>query len=392
MLGCLAVVLLALPALRADDKPKDDKKEQTPKEQYQELNKEFNAKRNELMQSIRNAQGKERTELIQKYYGVGKEFSAKVFKIAENNPKDPIAAEAVFFVLQNGRDSDVFKKALEKAPDAVAGLAPKDLAIKLRGMFVQDGKLAEAVFNRAEKDGKDPAAIDLYNWVMQAGFNTPFRAKAVAKVKSLLDEMPLADLTRRVHAMNSNDESVLETVFKRAQKEEKEPQAADLLLFVATRAYYMPIGAEAGEAFLRKHLDHAAAERVCNALAQSNDPHAISALRFAVGAAEKPALKTAATFSLAKALALRTDRLGDDPPELEKTAAEAEKYFTMIIDELAKDDAAKKKAAQEELDYFRKLRVGKVVPEIKGVDLDEKEFKLSDYRGKVVLLDFWGNW
>jgi peroxiredoxin len=31
-------------------------------------------------------------------------------------------------------------------------------------------------------------------------------------------------------------------------------------------------------------------------------------------------------------------------------------------------------------------------PEIEGVGIDEKPMKLSDYRGKVVLLDFWGDW
>lgn len=36
--------------------------------------------------------------------------------------------------------------------------------------------------------------------------------------------------------------------------------------------------------------------------------------------------------------------------------------------------------------------VGSEAPEIEGVDLDGVEFKLSDYRGKVVMLDFWGNW
>ncbi len=35
------------------------------------------------------------------------------------------------------------------------------------------------------------------------------------------------------------------------------------------------------------------------------------------------------------------------------------------------------------------LAVGKPAPEIEGEDIDGKTFKLSDYRGKVVLLDFW---
>jgi cytochrome oxidase Cu insertion factor (SCO1/SenC/PrrC family) len=38
------------------------------------------------------------------------------------------------------------------------------------------------------------------------------------------------------------------------------------------------------------------------------------------------------------------------------------------------------------------LAIGKVAPDIVGEDIDGKEFKLSEYRGKVVVLDFWGNW
>lgn len=38
------------------------------------------------------------------------------------------------------------------------------------------------------------------------------------------------------------------------------------------------------------------------------------------------------------------------------------------------------------------LKVGKTAPDIIGKDIDEVEFKLSDYRGKVVVLDFWGDW
>ena len=38
-----------------------------------------------------------------------------------------------------------------------------------------------------------------------------------------------------------------------------------------------------------------------------------------------------------------------------------------------------------------KLEVGQVAPDIVGADFEGVAFKLSDYRGQVVLLDFWGD-
>src|SRR5262249_52363083 len=37
-------------------------------------------------------------------------------------------------------------------------------------------------------------------------------------------------------------------------------------------------------------------------------------------------------------------------------------------------------------------RVGQLAPEIDGKDLDGQSLKLSDFRGKVVLLSFYGEW
>lgn len=50
------------------------------------------------------------------------------------------------------------------------------------------------------------------------------------------------------------------------------------------------------------------------------------------------------------------------------------------------------KAAEGELFELRHLAIGKTAPDIEGEDTDGKKFKLSDYRGKVVLLVFWGTW
>jgi thiol-disulfide isomerase/thioredoxin len=48
--------------------------------------------------------------------------------------------------------------------------------------------------------------------------------------------------------------------------------------------------------------------------------------------------------------------------------------------------------AKHSLKALLKSPIGKPAVEIEGEDLEGKNFKLSDYRGKVVLLDFWGSW
>ena len=48
--------------------------------------------------------------------------------------------------------------------------------------------------------------------------------------------------------------------------------------------------------------------------------------------------------------------------------------------------------AKNQLFALKYLSIGKVAPEIAGADTDGVDFKLSDYRGKVVFLDFWGDW
>ena len=51
-----------------------------------------------------------------------------------------------------------------------------------------------------------------------------------------------------------------------------------------------------------------------------------------------------------------------------------------------------KEYANSALFELNNLNVGQEAPEIVGKDLDGIEFRLSDYRGKIVMLDFWGHW
>jgi hypothetical protein len=97
-----------------------------------------------------------------------------------------------------------------------------------------------------------------------------------------------------------------------------------------------------------------------------------------------------AAFSLAK----RFDALADgeeDEKKAEKLREEAAKVYETVLAKYADvegKDGPIGKAAKAALS----LGIGKEVPDIEGQDADGKKFKLSDYRGKVVLLDFWGNW
>lgn len=56
------------------------------------------------------------------------------------------------------------------------------------------------------------------------------------------------------------------------------------------------------------------------------------------------------------------------------------------------DRGALKDLVGNELFAFENLRIGKQAPEIQGEDVEGVGFKLSDYRGKVVVIDFWGDW
>jgi hypothetical protein len=79
-----------------------------------------------------------------------------------------------------------------------------------------------------------------------------------------------------------------------------------------------------------------------------------------------------------------------------KLAKESEQLFERVIEQYSDVKHARRgtlgEVAKAQLFEERNLVTGKVAPIISGEDQDGKQFKLSDYRGKVVVLDFWGNW
>lgn len=61
-----------------------------------------------------------------------------------------------------------------------------------------------------------------------------------------------------------------------------------------------------------------------------------------------------------------------------------------VVERYPDSDAASD--AKGKLFRHENLVVGKVVPDFEAVDVDGNAFRLSDYKGKVTVLDFWGFW
>ena len=69
--------------------------------------------------------------------------------------------------------------------------------------------------------------------------------------------------------------------------------------------------------------------------------------------------------------------------------AKARSWYQRVTQTFPRTNEAVK--AQKKLDAQR-TAVGMIAPDFAAEDVDGRAFKLSDYRGKVVVLDFWGFW
>ena len=88
---------------------------------------------------------------------------------------------------------------------------------------------------------------------------------------------------------------------------------------------------------------------------------------------------------------MRNRRAKADSPQLKEVLA----LMKRVQDEFGDIRYGRKTLgayAESTVFELTRLQIGMDVPDIAGNDIDDAEFKLSEYRGKVVVLDFWGDW
>jgi hypothetical protein len=164
-----------------------------------------------------------------------------------------------------------------------------------------------------------------------------------------------------------------------AEKNPKDPDTIDALVGSLRHGRYdSEVAPKALELLKAHHLESEKLEAVCQMLAYgSREEDNKEFLTTAMAKNPHQQVKGAASLSLGQLMA-------------RKNPKQAEQHFNDVIEKYGTKE--QKKSAKGELFEMHNLAIGKVAPEIKGEDVDGKNFKLSDYRGKVVVLDFWGDW
>ena len=125
-----------------------------------------------------------------------------------------------------------------------------------------------------------------------------------------------------------------------------------------------------------------------------NSPQGESFLREVLAKNPGREAKGQACLALGQRLKMAADQAGSKEKG-EAMTKEAESLLERITREFADVKYGRGvlgDTARNELNELRNLGVGKVAPEIAGTDIDGKSMKLTDFRGKVVVLDFWGDW
>lgn len=153
--------------------------------------------------------------------------------------------------------------------------------------------------------------------------------------------------------------------------------------------------AKALDYITKYHVDNPEVGNVCLQLGMRGDPRAEKLIRAVVERSKSDDSRGLALLALGKLLSARADEQGVSDAKRTKLRDEAKQALTTVSEKYADVDASGRNAgewAKSILFEVEHLAIGLTVPDLAGQDLEGAEFKLSDYRGKVVFLDFWAHW
>ena len=239
-----------------------------------------------------------------------------------------------------GERNELFKQ-IEATKDDAERKALKKKLTTWKERFAADipiEKFGPRFLRFAEKNPKDPAGVEALNLVLEG----VFRFKGVPKEAGSLWEQAIGVLDKHYVAV------------------------PEVKLFLPFLAY---TGDPAGERFVRAVME--------------KNPDRLTRARAAQALANASELAATIAGQMEKDEAFRKEsesRMGKEA--VEKLIADGKK---------SRQRGAELKALidRKYADIIPDLSVGKKAPDAKGQDLEGKGVKLSDFKGKVAVLDFW---
>jgi hypothetical protein len=365
MTGIMAF-LLAWPALAADDQPKDK-----PAAQYQALVKEYEDAQQAFFKAYQEAPSEEAKQQLRKEKSPFEKFAPKFLELAEKYPKDHAALDALVWIVTNafgpisGKDDS----------------RTKALAILVRD-HMQSPELGRACQNLSFM--MDAAVERFLRTVLEKSAHPEVQAEAClalaqglhARARMARELKKNPDLGKQIQEDLGGDvASILKEDLAKLDRDSEQ-------LF---------------RQFTANYLSRVKPERlksVSSRLGYAADKGSEGVLRALLDKHVERDVQGAACLSLAQLLKRRADESADsDAQGAAKLRQESEALCERALEKFADVQlefyGPVGKKAKSELYELRHLVVGKVAPDIDGEDQDGTRFKLSDYRGKVVLLDFW---
>jgi hypothetical protein len=369
IVGGVLVLLLATPALWAEDKPKD--KPAMPAEQYQALLKEYQEALTVFQGLLQDAKTTEEKQKLVAEKAPKQKFAPKFLELAEKNPKDPIALDALLWVMTDDFGPSATKEAKAKAIDII---------IRDHIESEKVGPLCQSLGNGFEK--RNPEML-----------------------RAILDKSPHKSVQADASLALAQCLSLRSYIVKQMEKEPDFAKQIESFVGKETldelmKAEPAKMEAESEKAFMvfaDKYAPDLKAERltsVCQQLSFTGGKGGEALLRSLLEKDKRNEVQGVACLGLGQMLKMRADGMSDaEAKEAEKLRGESEKLFERALDKYADVKLPFRGTvgdrAKNELFDIRNLSVGKTAPEVEGEDQDAKKFKLGDYKGKVVLLDFW---
>jgi hypothetical protein len=371
LVGGVLILLLAFTAGQAQDKPKDKEKPKTAKEQLTELRMEFNKAQQAFFQSLNEAKTDEdRQKKMAENAPLLEKVAAKCIEFAEKNAKDDSSIDALLMVISN-RFLPTDSKAQAKAIDLIG---KEHIASKKMGQVAQ--MLANGFGKRNE---------ELLRTILAKNPHKAIKSDTCLALAQFYSQR--ASIAKQV-ASNADLAKRLELFFGKETADEI--KKADVKKLEASSAAMY-------KEFADNYLADTEQDRLVNLCVQlsfSGDASSESLLRTVVEKDKRRDVQGVACLALGQVLKEQSNQLADsDAKKSKEFRTKSEEMLSRAANKFADVKFGFRgtvgETAKRELYELRHLSVGLPAPEIEGEDQDGKKFKLSDYKGKVVLLDFW---